>query len=333
MNYSQQDLNKVSKYAIRLRKSIITNNSNQIEKYYKYLKFHIQSGGINNDELDEKTELLDNIISNLSKTKSNISFDELNKKLKTCNDNNDKLEKEKKKLTIDLQENLTSVNKISEIEKLNIEQLKKISELNKNIEELQQKSKDNESSDVKLQNIRTIIKEILNKSDDLSDDLEQEKKELIKKITKYNDIIIKIKEHLNINDFENDDKLNDALNKIELKLKNSQYIENALINTKHETDKLNQKIKLLEQKTNDLSNIKHEKNNLEKINKDLENENNNLKNENKELIEDKKLNDEKINSFISEFDSKLNNMLMQIYGNKTIVDNIIQGTRIDDKTK
>ena len=43
MNFLQlNDFNKISKYVIRLRKSIETNDVNKVREYYDHLKYHIQ---------------------------------------------------------------------------------------------------------------------------------------------------------------------------------------------------------------------------------------------------------------------------------------------------
>lgn len=89
-NFSISNTNKISKYIIRLRKSIKSNENNKVLEYYDHLKYHIQLGGINGDEknnninnLTEYIYSIDTIISNI--TKNETLNNNLENYLKKCN--------------------------------------------------------------------------------------------------------------------------------------------------------------------------------------------------------------------------------------------------------
>ena len=345
MNFLQSYLNKVSKYTIRLRKSIKNNDNDKVKEYYDHLKYHIQLGGFDQTELENKFESVQTLIDNLSNNLSNKgykSFNSLYTELSKCN--KDKTDAET--LNKDLNKQITELNQklllstesIEKIDSVNdnkkdikITELNKdIEDLNKNIAELKLESakikSKNEINDNKLKNFDTIILEINKNEETASDNLELQTKEIVNKISRYNEIINKIKNQISDIDNADKEKFDKALGALVSKLEES---EKQLKELKIATTTIEDLKKKLVNIDNISTKLKEAESKIDELAKSIEEKDKKIEElttQITELEKEKESNDKSINDFTANFDEKIKELLKTIYGSENLVNSIIDGT-------
>jgi DNA repair exonuclease SbcCD ATPase subunit len=192
------------------------------------------------------------------------------------------------------------------------------------------KSEDKDK-DEKLKNFNTIIKEIFNKDQMTSDELEIQTKQVKLKITRYDEIIKKIKEQ--IQDIDNDDegKFSSALEELDSRLKKSKELEKELTDTKNKMTDLEKQLEDISKTSNDLTNAKSQIETLDTSIKQKDDEIAKLKDQIEEFKKEKESNDKSIDDFASNFDEKLKSLLNQIYGSESLAKSIIEGTAFNEE--
>ena len=348
MNFLQSDLNKVSKYTVRLRKSIKNNDKDKVKEYYDHLKYHIQLGGLNQEDLENKFKLMETLIENLADNKKGYkSFDDLYKELSQCNldkkdfkQQNDDLSQQIKDLNQQLLKSTESVEQIKTIKEKDDELTtlnKQIVQLNTTIDDLKVESEKikslDETKNENLKNLNTIIKEIFKKEELTSNELDTQTKQLVAKIDRYDEIIKKIKEQIkDIDDIDNS-KFSSALEQLVLRLQQSEDLKKDLTDAKNQIDELNTKLEDINKTSSELADaqIKIVSLNADIIEKD--NKIQELTDKIKVLNNEKESNDNEINKFADNFETKLKLLLKQIYGSDQLVDNIIKGNVFDENLK
>ena len=222
MSFEISDINKLSKYTIRLKKSILNNDINKINEYYDHLKFHVQLGGVEPSELVNIDKIIEEISNNVNKKDENIT--NLKKELIECNkeetvfkDKNIELENKIKELNKELTEKI-DLNKINEIN-IKDDKIKElntsINNLNSTIDDLQDNIKNLNDKNLDINNKYNSINEsldlIFKNANITSDELNKKIEEVNNKINRYYKIINDTKK--NINDIDNNDesKFNTAL--------------------------------------------------------------------------------------------------------------------------
>lgn len=339
MNFSQSDLNKISKYTIRLRKSIQKNDNLKINEYYDHLKYHIQLGGNDNNNgdtyfdktvLTDKFKLLDTLISNLKDSnKGYKTFDNLYNELTQCN--KDKMASDEQ--IVSLNEQIKNLNGDKLSLQSSINELNTIEQKNEQVNDLNLKIKDLNETIQKFKSDKIIIDEIFNKIELTTDDLKKQTKEIVVKISRYDDIINKIKDQLQDIENQDNEKFLSALEELELRLKQSTDLQSQLEKSNTQIDDLNSKLSNLnetEQKLNEVTNQIEE---LKKSNTEHTNTIDLLNKQIMKLIEEKNSNDKTIDEIANNFDSQLKLLLNAIYGSEILVDNIIDGKSFGDKIK
>lgn len=286
---SQEKLHKVSKYALRLEKSFIKNNSSDYLKYCSHLKYHI---GGDNTQVDEMFKKLINFIN------SNDKY-----KFETLQTTNDELIKEKETLKA------TNDELIEQIEKCRLDNTKlqeehkrandKIQELNNNNEELKT---ENSTLKEKITKYKGIIEMINSKLFDMknidNDTIDDDNYK-----TELNKALDEIKSRLEEKETmckTNDEQIKENYIKIE--------------EQQNEITRLNEKIKEQETTINDLQTQ------LNKSNQEKDDLNNVF--EQSKLVNAKELEELKKNNY-TEFKSQLSNLFNAIYP-KPIANDIIQ---------
>lgn len=357
--YKKKSSEKISKYIIRLKKSIKNNDKIKVNDYYEHLKYHIQLGG--NNSLNDLKELnisfsdIDTIISNI--TKDNLKKINLDVELRKCDEDKKQLEEEKKKLEqtkIELENKLSDLNlKFEEITKINEELVKninsqsgefkllndKIDNLQKEKDILEQEIKKISENQTKFENIKKVMNSILGISDDVQLNVVEELEKIKMKLEKYETIIRKIISNADGIDLNKNNKLEKyemALMEIKSRIDKTLTLEKELEEIKKQNEELNNKIKIMENLTKELETKKNELEKMTKLMEDkdeqiksltleLEAEKNKVKNLEKEIDDKTKL-DEKI---IKEFNSKIKELLEKIYGSdKETINNILLGTKL-----
>lgn len=344
MNYSQSDLNKVSKYAIRLRKSFKNNELIRTKEYYDHFKYHIQLGGLegeNNktDVLAEKFKILDKIINNLKEDNNKYkNYNTLNDDLTKCQTEKEDLNSRIVELTkknSDLENKLKdSVSNIKTIEQIKSEKNESETELNNQIRSLNEKISKLEQNN---NNVEKLI-EILNIIDDKKDltlaNISTKSENLKKKMTNYQTIITKIKKNLNNNDIDFDnEKIEEGVKELEKRLNNSKKLNSELETAKQQIELLNKSNEECAIIKTELDNNKSRLNELNDqiIQKEITIKE--LKEQNEQLTKEKKSNELQINNLASEFESKLKELLVTIYGNNNLVEAIYTGNKLNDTVK
>lgn len=318
---SQEKFNKLSKYALRLEKSFIKNNSTDYLKYCSHLKYHI---GGDNTQIDKLFDGLINLINNnpdyklgtLKKEKddlvaTNTTLVDEKKVLISSNNNltkeNDDLKKEKNDLI------LSNTALTKEKNDLNV----KIDELKKTNDGLKAEK---EKLDDSIGRYKDIIKTIHDKLDILKDktgDEEKYKSELVEALNEF-------KNRLNEKETmckSNDEKIDENNKKIAeldaaiLELKAKIQEQETMI------EKLNNKIKQQETMITTLT-IERDKANIEK--------NNALDKVEQSKTENIKALEELGQKNYSEFKSKLTQLFKAIYP-ETIADAIIAQMNVGER--
>lgn len=344
MNFLSSDLNKVSKYTIRLRKSVMNNDDLKIKEYYDHLKYHIQLGGLEQKDLEEKFKLFDSIITNLTNTEKGYkSFDNLYQELSKCNNEktnsiveNNSLNAKIIELNKQLIDSTESVKQIDLIKQKDTTKDDKINELNKKIAKLNETIQDleleNKNNKEKLANFYTIIKEISNVKDLTINELKKQIEQVVDKISRYDEIIERIKGQ--IKDINNTDKntfLN-ALVTLNSKLEKATELETQLKNANSKIDELSKKLVNIETIQVELEENKAKIKKLDDSIIEKDDEIKELTQKINILNNEKTTNDKTIYEFANNLDKKLKELLIKIYGSETIVDNIIDGKQFNEST-
>ena len=340
MNFLQSDLNKVSKYTIRLRKSIKNNDKDKVKEYYDHFKYHIQLGGLDQQDLENKFQLIETLIENLADNKKGYkSFDELYKELSQCNldkkdfkQQNDDLLKQITDLNQQLVKSTESVEQINTIKQKEDELTtlnQQITQLNKTIIDLKEESDKikslDETKDEKLKNLNAIIKEIFKKEELTSDELDTQTKQVVSKIDRYDEIIKKIKEQIKDIDDSDNSKFSSALEQLVSRLQQSKDLEIDLTNAKNQINELNTKLEDINKTSTELNDAQTK---IASLNDDIKQKDikiQELSDKIEALNKEKESNDNEINKFADNFEKKLKSLLKQIYGSDELVDSIIQG--------
>lgn len=351
MNFVQTDLNKVSKYTLRLRKSILNNEQNKTKEYYDHLKYHIQLGGLEEEQLKSKFEQLDKLIETLSdKSKGYKTFKTINNELSQCNQDKGDLEAKNKELQnqfMELQKELESSTKgvaqINEIvDKKEIKDKDdKIKSLNNEIDELNNKIPDlekqveklkeeNSNFDNELNTLKQIVDKIFGKSKLTDEQIKSKSEELMEKISRYEEILKKLKSEAENIDSTEKERFNQAIQEIEYRLKNSNELKENLEKITEENKKLQDELDKVKKTSDELNKTQSELKSLERTIKDKDDKINELNDEIRELQTEKETKDKKIDEFSRTFDEKLKKLLNTIYGTPELVDNIFNGTKLDD---
>ena len=154
MNFVNPDLKKVSKYTLRLKKSIFNNNKKKINEYYDHFKYHIQLGGIVEQDIQKKIQSFENHILKISEKINDLkSFDTINEELSTSNTEKSLLESKNTELEKKINELNEKLNEsVKSIESVNTSKDKEISDLNTQIESLNSQIKDLENKLNQLNN-------------------------------------------------------------------------------------------------------------------------------------------------------------------------------------
>ena len=281
MNFLQlNDFNKISKYVIRLRKSIETNDVNKVREYYDHLKYHIQLGGVgdNLDELTKKFNIVDDIIKKISSKPDNKTFNQLNDELVKCNNEKEDYSKQIKKLF-----------RISKI---------------------------------------------------FGKDSDKNIKDLEEKITKYTNIIHQIENEskvTNLNETGELDKVESALKEIFSRLRESNSLKEQLENITKENNELQNKIEKQKNITKELERVNTDFKDLEKLVEQKDKEIVELTDKIKELEikveqmeEDINNKNKHIDKVANEFDEKIRILLKTIYGNDSLVNELMQGVKVGE---
>lgn len=360
-NFSLSNTNKISKYIIRLKKSIHYQKNNKIIEYYDHLKYHIQLGGLNENgneknsisDLTESINSIDTIISNITKndTQYNIVND-----LKKCNSDKIELNEQINKINNELNDlklKLSeSIKQNEEINKIKTKQNEDISSLNIKIDKLNDerikfeneiKKIENEKNtqDTQLKNIKQTLHELLNISGDVELDLNKELNNIKEKISKYENIIKNIlskTEGVNLNQTGELEKYEKALIDIKTRSEKAHGLENELEIIIKQNEELNKQLKSTEETTKnlELKNLEIENLKNEITSKDIEikslmsqvEEQKNKINELENIIEQKS---KQIDKNVLEFDNKIKELLNKIYnGDVDLVKKILSGTKLSN---
>lgn len=334
---------KISKYSLRIKKSIFKKNNKKIQEYYDHLKYHIQKGG-SSEQLKNKFENLDNLIKNITYSKGYQTYDNLIQDLNKCNNDKNDLSEKNIELQSRLNYALSDLPQISKKEMLKNEKTTSLNEqidmLNEKIKLLQhneqeqekvieEKNKIDEEKDNiirdktnDIKKISELLENIYEHSNIIGDDIEKKTSELNNKIEKYNKIIdiindkiVTFKDDIESFEFEN---FNNALDTLKQKLSNAEQNNLLLDEIKMENISIKNKLKEHE-------NVIKQSNELKEIILSKNNEIEELKNKILILEKENKENEEKINKISIEFENKLRELLIQIYGNNDLVDDIIDG--------
>lgn len=349
MNFVQSDLNKVSKYTLRLRKSIFNNDKNKAKEYYDHFKYHIQLGGLDNQDLNKKFEFIDDIINKLTSNTNYKSYDELYKNLSGCTENaktlkttNDDLQLQIKELNSKLTESTNNIANIETI-KTRDEQIivlnNNIQSLNLQLEDLKKQNEKLSSDERELDTMKKILDKIYATTKVLNGEIEKKNKTVVDKIEKYQKIIDKIEGQFKMNiDDEDPTQFSKALEELENRLKKSTEHEKNLTNANNQIYGLQKQLSDLNKITNQLSETSKKLLETQQQLSELENsikkkdlEIDELQKQNNQLKTEKKLNNEQINDIASKLDNKLKELLIKIYGSESLVESIIQGKPFDDK--
>jgi chromosome segregation ATPase len=358
MNFLQQnDFNKISKYVIRLRKSFETNDVNKVREYYDHLKYHIQLGGANDnlDELTKKFDIVDDIIKKISSKPDNKTFNQLNGELIKCNNEKEDYTKQiasLKNQINELKKELIDETKTEErIKKLSAEHDQTIQNLNKQIDELNELNNglneqiktitgENNSSVQKFKDLERSLEELFRISKIFGKDSDKNIKDLEEKITKYTNIIHKIENEskvTNLNETGELDKVESALKVIFARLQETNSLKEQLQNLTTENKKLQDQIEKQKNIIKELERVNTDFEDLEKLVELKEKEIIKLTDRIKELEtkvgqmeEDKNNNDKYIDKVANEFDEKIRALLKTIYGNDSLVNELMQGVKIGE---
>jgi len=325
---SQEKFNKLSKYALRLEKSFVNNNSSDYLKYCSHLKYHI--GGDNtqinkmfeelikliNDKPEYKFDTLTTANADLTNTNTNLT-----KEKETLTNANANLTKEKETLT-NANVNLTNTN--ADLTNTNANLTKQIERYELDNAELGKQHKQ----------VDDKIKELENNNDEL----QTANSTLEEKIAKYNGIIEMINSKLdgvkdkNIDDDNYKTELEQALDEFKTRLKEKENMckTNDVIieENKRQIDELQKKIVELETK------IKEQETTITNLQADLD-KSNQEKNDALILVKQseeaniKALEDLKQTNYL-EFKLQLSNLFKAIYP-ESIANAIIQQMKVGDK--
>ena len=362
MNLMQiSDFNKVSKYVIRLRKSVIRNDINKIGEYYDHLKYHIQLGGEPKqiEELQSKFDSIDQIIKNLkadsgSKYKySGITVDDL----ETCTKQKEELETtlakatdEVEKLKTELEAKTSESEEIKKLSDTKTEEEKEINKTVDNLKELNQKlilqidglRSESKTSKQQVEDIEKKLQEVFELYGIVEDSVEKRLSVLKDKADNYKQMIKKINDEatgMDLTGANELEKFESAIKAIKAKsdnVKNTETelseLKESLSDSKKEKEELAEKLKELEAKISTLDDLKTQLNNKDKQIAELEEKNKSLENANKEMVDEKEQVNKELTSIASTFDSKLKLLLETIYGKEQIVEDLMNGVKIGDRT-
>lgn len=361
-NLDKLNTNKISKYIIRLRKSIKNNKHEKTLEYYDHFKYHVQLGGkINSNDknnnmiqLTESLNSIDTIISNI--TKNETTNNNLENDLKKCNIDKIELVKQITNLNDELNElklKLSETIKQNEkIDKIKTKQNEEILSLNTKIDKLNEetiKLKDwikkieteKNTSDSKLKTIKESLLSFFNISGDVEINLDKELNNVREKISKYENIIKHIlskTENVNLNETGELEKYETALLNIKIRSENATKLENELESIKKQNEELSKHIKYVDEITKDLE-LKNL--DIEKFKNTITSKDNEIKllstqleeykkkiNELENIIDDKS---NQIDKIALEFDIKIKELLKKIYNDNTdLINKIISGTKLSN---
>ena len=354
------EFNKISKYVIRLRKSVIKNDINKISEYYDHLKYHIQLGGDSENikELQSKFDSIDKVINNLkTQPGTKYLYSGVSSDLETCNKDKidletklasakDELEKLKSQLLSKTNE-LDGVNKLKEAK---TEEEKKINEelallketnekLNSQIKELTSQS---ELSKEKIISAENTLEKVFGLYEIIGDSIETKMDTLKDKINNYKEMIKKINDEAANNKLTGTnelEKFESAIRALKEKSDNAIEIEQkleklqeSLLATQKEKNDLAIELNELKTKTSETQTLASQLEEKEKQITELKARNETLEKENKAMIDDKEKINEQLTSVASTFDSKLRALLETIYGSNEIVSELMNGTKIAERT-
>ena len=361
MNVS--DLNKISKYVIRLRKSVEKNDKKKINDYYEHLKYHIQLGGNPGDNLtdsklkdmEKRFESIDKVIKMLGTPEGEpFKYETVKTDLDKSIEEKAALETKLTEVTAKMEEATAALAKqaeetkqIKKSDESKIAKDKELSEqiekLNKTIGELNEKIKDltteNAKSAETVQAFGTKFKEIFELYDIAEEDLAKKIELLRQKSKNYKEIINKINEQKDSKETGELEKFKEAIEKFNAKSEEVKKVQEELEELKKELSDAKEKSE--KQKENlekiELLGVEKEKlekqisENGEKI-KELEEANKKLQEENKTLLTDKEKLEKELDTFSEEFNKKLIELLESIYGNSQIVSTLMSGEKIAGTT-
>ncbi len=331
------NFNKISKYVNRLNVSLNKQQMTKAKEYFDHLQFHIQFGGLDskNDEskieesVDSKIkeltkfgEQLDNIIKNVSDEKYTFNnSSEIQEQLTKCNDEKKTLNEQINALQQTLKttsESLTELKPTENNEQLNAD----IASLNEEKTKLQNEIKsltvDSEQNTKKIKEIQEKLNKILNLTDITQKSIDDSIDEISKKIVKYSNIIVEILELSGEeqNKDRNDEKINDALQNIKLKLDSSNTQAQELDKSKKTISDLNDKIKTLENDVGQITKLTQKINDADKEINDLTA----ITKEQKTIIDNFEKNQidvsNKLEESVKTLNTKLQSLLKTIYGDK-----------------
>lgn len=357
------DFNKISKYVIRLRKSVEKNDKKKINDYYEHLKYHIQLGGNPGDNLtDSKLKDMEKRFESIDKVIKMLGTDEGNKfKYGTVKTDLDKSIEEKAALetkltevtakmeeaTAALAKQAEETKQIKQLDESKIAKDKELSEqiekLNSTIEELNKKIIDltdkNTVSANTIQAFGTKFKEIFDLYDITELDLAKKIDLLKEKSINYKEIINKINEQKDLKETGELEKFKEAIEKFNAKSKEVEKVQTELEELKNQLKDAKDLSVKQEENLKKIESLEAEKDNLQKEIteknikiKELEEANNKLQEENKALLADREKVEKELDTFSEEFNKKLRELLESIYGNPQIVSTLMSGEKISDAT-
>ena len=97
--------NKLSKYCFRLSKSVLKNDAHKSNEYAVHLKYYIQKGGADPQQINNELSMLDKIIGIINNNQDIYNIDNMKKKI---SEKEDELKKANDKIK-DLQNNLDDI--------------------------------------------------------------------------------------------------------------------------------------------------------------------------------------------------------------------------------